>query len=224
MKTAVRDMPHVTLHIRADASELLAWQADLAAGVAGRGPRVTITVLLMHLVAHALARYPRVNGRTEDGEIRLYDTVNLGVAVALDDGLVVPVVRDAHAKDLAELAAAIADLTTRARAGALRLPDLEEATFTLSNLGAYGVETFTPIINPPQLAILGVGAIRPELRFDAEGSVVAVEQLHLSMSFDHAAMDGAQAARFLQLLVRLVESPRALEAGGADEGDGASPP
>lgn len=210
MKAAVADMPHVTLHARADAAELMAARSRLVAEVGDSGgPRLTLTVLLARLVTQALRAYPRVNGRTEEGEIRLYEGVNLGIAVALDDGLLVPVVHDAHTKDLLELATAIADLSGRARSGAIKLPDLLDGTFTLSNLGAYDVEFFTPIINPPQLAILGVGAVRQELRLH-DGVPVNVPVLHLSMSFDHAAMDGAQAARFLQLVVRSVESPDAV--------------
>lgn len=207
MRLAVSEMPHVTLHRRADATALLAARTSLAAAVEGDGgPRLTLTVLLAQIVAHALRAFPRVNGRTEEGEIRLYNRVNLGLAVALEDGLMVPVLRDADGKDLRQLAADIADVSVRARAGSLKMQDLIDGTFTLSNLGAYDVEFFTPLINPPQLAILGVGTVRQELRLD-DGAPVSVPILHLSMSFDHASMDGAQAAKFLQFVVRSVESP-----------------
>jgi pyruvate dehydrogenase E2 component (dihydrolipoamide acetyltransferase) len=203
MKAAVTEMPHVTLHARADAGALLAAKSALAARP-GAG-RVTLTAVLARLVVDALREYPRVNGRTEEGEIRLYKGVNLGVAVALEDGLVVPVLHDADRMDVDELGAAIGDVSARARAGRMSLPDLVDGTFTLSTLGAYGVEFFTPIINPPQVAILGVGAVREELRL-RDGAPVGVPVLHLSLSFDHAAMDGVQAARYLQLVVQKVES------------------
>jgi pyruvate dehydrogenase E2 component (dihydrolipoamide acetyltransferase) len=210
MRAAVSEMPHVTLHRRADATALLAARTSHAAAVEGDGgPRLTLTVLLARIVAKTLRAFPRVNGRTEEGEIRLYKRVNLGLAVALEDGLTVPVLQDADGKDLRQLAADLADASARARAGSLKMPDLIDGTFTLSNLGAYGVEFFTPLINPPQLAILGVGAVRQELRLD-DGVPVSTPMLHLSMGFDHAAMDGAQAARFLQLVVQSVESPDAV--------------
>jgi pyruvate dehydrogenase E2 component (dihydrolipoamide acetyltransferase) len=210
MKAAVADMPHVTLHTRADAEKLLAARNRLVAETGDKGePRLTLTVLLAYLVTAALQANPRVNGRTEEGEIRLYEGVNLGIAVALDDGLLVPVVHHAHTKDLLGFAAGIADLSDRARNGSITIPDLVDGTFTLSNLGTYNVEFFTPIVNPPQLAILGVGAVRQEVRLN-DGAPFSVPVLHLSMSFDHAAMDGAQAARFLQLFVKSVESPDAV--------------
>lgn len=212
MRAAATEMPHVTLHARADASELVAVRRHLNSrpGV----PRVSLTAVLARVVVEALREYPRVNGRTEDGEIRLYKRVNLGVAVALEDGLTVPVLRDAEEMDVDAMAAAIVDAGERARSNRIKLADLADGTFTLSTLGAHGVEFFTPIINPPQLAILGVGTVRDEVRL-RDGSPVSVPVLYLSLSFDHAAMDGVQAARFLELLVAKVEAggpDRALEA------------
>ena len=206
MREAVSEKPHVTLHTRADAGALLAARQDFLGGAGPDCPRLTITALLARLVTEALRSYPRINGRVEENEIRLYKAVHLGIAVALDDGLLVPVLRDAHAKDLIELATEIGRASGRARAGALKLADLVDATFTISNLGAYGVEFFTPIINPPQLAILGVGAMRDELRL-CDGVAVTVPVLYLSLSFDHAVIDGAQAATFLQLVAHSIEAP-----------------
>ncbi len=215
MRAAVTEMPHVTLHARAEATNLVRARERLNARPGT--PRISLTALLSRVVVDVLREYPRVNGRTEDGEIRLYRTVNLGVAVALEDGLVVPVLRDAQELDVDRLAEAIVNVSGRARAGILKLPDLTDGTFTVSTLGAHGVEFFTPIINPPQLAILGVGALRDEVRVTG-GAVGAVPVLHLSLSFDHAAMDGVQAARFLELLVSRLEEAgpgRAAEAVGA---------
>ena len=203
LRQVVADKPHVTLHARADAQALLAARQRLATGTQ---VRTTLTVLLMQLTARALREYPRLNGRTEDDEIRLYGAVNLSVAVALDDGLVAPVIKDADRKGTSELTAELRDVSSRARSGALRSTDLTDGTFTVSNLGAHGVEWFTPIINPPQLAILGVGAIRDEPRC-LDGAWENMPVLYLSLSFDHAAVDGAQAARFLSLVKRHVESP-----------------
>lgn len=203
MRNAVTEMPHVTLHARAVADRLLDAQRTLDARPGS--PRITLTAVLARGVVEALREYPRVNGRTEDGEIRLYQAVNLGVAVALEDGLTVPVLRDAHEMDVDRLAESIVEVSGRARAGAITIADLADGTFTLSTLGAFGVEFFTPIINSPQLAILGVGAVRDEVRL-WDGVPAAMPVLHLSLSFDHAAMDGAQAARFLQLGVSKVEA------------------
>ena len=210
MRAAVTEMPHVTLHVRADATQLLTTRKRLTdAAESDDGPRLTLTVLLARIVAKSLRAFPRINGRTEDGEIRLYKRVNLGLAVALDDGLTVPVLRDANTKDLHQLAVDVADVSARARSGALKIPDLVDGTFTLSNLGAYDVEYFTPLINPPQLAILGVGTLKEELRL-VDGVPRGVSNLYLSLSFDHAIIDGAQAAQFLQLVVKNIESPEPL--------------
>lgn len=207
MRAAVAEMPHVTLHARADATALLAAHQGMREPLAGEGsPRLTLTVLLARIVATSLRDFPRMNGRTEDGEIRLYKQVNLGLAVALDDGLTVPVLQNADTTNLHQLAIDIADVSFRARTGAIKLADLVDGTFTLSNLGAYDVEYFTPLINPPQLAILGVGALREELRL-VGGVPASVTNLHLSLSFDHSAVDGALAAKFLQLVIATVESP-----------------
>jgi pyruvate dehydrogenase E2 component (dihydrolipoamide acetyltransferase) len=203
MRAAVTEMPHVTLHARAVATNLVAARSRLNSrdGL----PRVSLTAVIAHVVVGALREYPRVNGRSEEGEIRLYHPVNLGVAVALEDGLVVPVLRDAQDLDIDRMAAAIVESSERARSGRIKLPDLVDGTFSLSTLGAYGVEFFTPIINPPQLAILGVGAVVDEVRMH-DGAASSVPVLYLSLSFDHAAMDGVQAARFLQLVRSRIES------------------
>jgi pyruvate dehydrogenase E2 component (dihydrolipoamide acetyltransferase) len=147
-----------------------------------------------------------MNGRTELGEVRLYHDVNLGVAVEVDDGLVVPVIRDSETRRMRTLATKLADLTARARSRDLTPLDMTDGTFTISNLGALGVEFFTPIINPPELGILGVGSLRDEVKI-VGGEPQEVPTLHLSLSFDHAALDGADSARFLQLVVRHVECP-----------------
>ncbi|WP_067465790.1 2-oxo acid dehydrogenase subunit E2 [Actinomadura macra] len=207
MRAAVTEMPHVTLHrsvsveaLRDEQARIRAARGDPAAA------RVTLTVLLVAIVAASLRDVPRMNGRTEDGEHRLYRQVNVAVAVALEDGLVAPVIRDADRLPLAELAVELARLTGRARAGRLSPADLADATFTITNLGTYGVEHFTPIINPPQLGILGIGAIVPTVRL-VDGQPCDVAMLGLSLSFDHAVNDGAPAARFLDAVARRIESP-----------------
>lgn len=207
MREAVAEKPHVTLHVRVDASKLLLVREELSKEISQRSEaKFTVTVLLAALVAHALKEYPRINGRTEENEIRLYHAINLGVAVAIDDGLVVPVIHQCDTKPLIELAKKLDELSKKARSKSLSLGDVTNGTFTITNLGAYGVEFFTPIINPPQIAILGVGAIGEEVRI-IDNVPQSVKMLHLSLSFDHAVLDGVDAAKFLQLVVARIEDP-----------------
>lgn len=207
MREAVAEKPHVTLHVRVAASKLLLVREELSKEISQRSEaKFTVTVLLAALVAHALKEYPRINGRTEENEIRLYHAINLGVAVAIDDGLVVPVIHQCDTMPLIELAEKLDELSKKARSKSLSLGDVTDGTFTITNLGAYGVEFFTPIINPPQLAILGVGAIGEEVRIISDVPQ-SVKMLHLSLSFDHAVLDGVDAAKFLQLVVARIEDP-----------------
>lgn len=208
MRASAAEIPHVTLHRKANAEPLLTERTRILADAAPGNGRVTVTVLLARIVARALRAYPRINGRSEEGELRLYERVNLGLAVALDDGLTVPVLHDADRASLQELAGMVTDVSSRARAGELKVADLVDGTFSLSNLGSHGVEFFTPLINPPQMAILGVGAMTEEVRLRDDVPVVE-RRLHLSLSFDHAAIDGATAARFLDLVISNIEDPHA---------------
>ena len=207
MRETAAEKPHVTLHVRVDAGRFLIVREELSQEIGQHSDaKITVTVLLAALVANALREYPRINGRTEEDEIRLYHDVNLGVAVAIEDGLVVPVIRQCDTKSLVELAESLDELSKKARSKSLSLVDVTDGTFTITNLGAYDVEFFTPIINPPQLAILGVGAIGEEVRI-IDGVAGSVKVLHLSLSFDHAALDGVDAAKFLQLVTARVKDP-----------------
>ena len=209
MREVAVEKPHVTLHVRVDASQFLLVREELSNEIRQHSTaKFTVTVLLAVLVADALKACPRINGRTEEDEIRLYHDINLGVAVAIDDGLVVPVISHCDTKSLIELAETLDALSGKARGKGLSISDMTDGTFTITNLGAYDVEFFTPIINPPQLAILGVGTISDEVRL-VDDVVTSVKMLHLSLSFDHAALDGVDAAKFLQLLAARVKDPRA---------------
>lgn len=206
MLESVTTKPHVTLFATASLGPLQAALEQMRPAVEeAAGVRLTLTGLLIKLVGLALQRYPRINGRVEGGEIRLYRMINVGVAVALDEGLIVPVLKQVDAKPLPQLAREMEELVQRARAGKLKPPDLMDGTFTVSNLGGHGVTQFTPVINPPEIAVLGVG--RPVLELTTGGPAAA---LPLSLSFDHAAIDGAQAARFLQVLTDLIKAPGAV--------------
>ncbi len=199
-------VPHFFLQRDVRADRLVAWQQALR----GRtGTEVTVTDLLVKLVAAALRAHPEVNVRWEEGGIRRLPEVNVGIAVATDQGLVVPVVRGADALSVEEVASRRAELVQRAREGRLRPEDVAGGTFTVSNLGMYGVDRFFAIVNAPQAAILSVGRIAE--RVVAEGGLAVVRPaLTLTLSCDHRALDGARAARFLGTLAAWVEEPLAL--------------
>jgi pyruvate dehydrogenase E2 component (dihydrolipoamide acetyltransferase) len=172
----------------------------LAAGFeAATGARLTYTDLLAEVVARLLPEHPLLNSTLTEQGIVVADAVHLGIAVALEDGLIVPVIRDAGTRPLGELARERAELAAKAQAGTLSLDEIEGGTFTISNLGAFGADAFTPIVNPPQCAILGVGRIidRPTV---VDGRVEVRPTTWLSLTFDHRIVDGAPAARFLDAL------------------------
>lgn len=210
MRASVEEKPHVTLHRYARVEALVARQAGERAR-AGEADRqaISLTAVLVAVVARALAANRRLNGRTEDGEIRLYEDVNVGVAVEVPGGLVVPVIRAADRCDAAAVGTELHRLAELARGGKLRPEDMSDATFTVSNLGSYGIELFTPIISPPQLAILGVGASRAGVEI-VDGAVVPTVSMGLSLSFDHAASDGSDAAKVMANIVRAIQDPAAV--------------
>jgi pyruvate dehydrogenase E2 component (dihydrolipoamide acetyltransferase) len=145
-----------------------------------------------------------MNARWEDEQIIDQPEIHIGVAVDVEAGLLVPVIRNVPQLRVSQIAATTKDLVARARAGALTSAELQGGTFTITNLGMYGIDAFTPIINPPETAILGLGAIRREATFEGE-KLVPRDLLTLSLTFDHRVVDGAPAARFLQSLVRAIE-------------------
>jgi len=173
------------------------------------GAHVTYTDLLVKLVAAALSRHPRVNASWRDGAIAQNTDVNIGLAVAIDDGLVVPVIHRADSLRLPEIAARRADVVSRAQAGKLRPADIQGGGFTISNLGMFGVDAFNAIVNPPQAAILAVGRIADRVVAHA-GQPAVRPTMVLTLSCDHRALDGARAAQFLGTLADLVEEPLAL--------------
>jgi pyruvate dehydrogenase E2 component (dihydrolipoamide acetyltransferase) len=168
--------------------------------------RVTFTDLLIKVVAVTLRAHPYANATWENGRIRLFEEVNLGLAAAVDEGLVVPVIGHADRLSLTEIARARSSLAAKASQGRLSLDEVTGGTFTLTNLGMLGVDVFQAIINPPQSAILATGRIadRPVVE---NGQVVAKPTIHLTLSVDHRVLDGASGARFLQDLRRVIEDP-----------------
>jgi pyruvate dehydrogenase E2 component (dihydrolipoyllysine-residue acetyltransferase) len=170
------------------------------------GTKATVTDVLTKVCADALMRHREVNAQWTDDAILLFPTANIGIAVAAPQGLVVPVIHGVERLRLVEIAAARADLVGRAREGKLAREDLENGTFTISNLGMFRVEQFTAVLNPPQAAIVAVGAIE-EKPVAVDGEVVVRPMLTLTATFDHRAVDGAPAANFLQTAKELLEEP-----------------
>ena len=166
----------------------------------------TVNDVLTRLVASALMRHRAVNATFVEGKIHRYPSANVGIAVATPAGLVVPVVRSVERKSIPEIAAARADVVARARDGKLQLQDLEGGTFTISNLGMYGIDQFIAVLNPPQVAILAVGSIE-ERPLALDGELLAVPQMTMTLTCDHRAIDGSEGAEFLQTLKSLVETP-----------------
>ena len=172
--------------------------------------QISMTDVLLAAVARALTRHQRLNAHLIDDELRLFETVNIGLAVALDEGLVTPVIRDVSRLSLAEISIRRRRLVAEARGKTLRQSDLEGGTFTITNLGAYGIDTFTPILKQPEVAILGIGAIAPRPSV-LQGAIVMRDSCPLSLTFDHRALDGAPAALFLADLAHLLGDPDRLK-------------
>jgi pyruvate dehydrogenase E2 component (dihydrolipoamide acetyltransferase) len=208
--------PHFYLTAEVEATAAVRMREGLLSKVeAAADARLTITDILIKVVAQALEEFPEVNAAWADdphgsaGGVLRQSQVNVGVAVAASDGLIVPVIHDADKLSLGEIARRRADVTRRARDGKLTLADLEGGTFTLSNLGMFGVDQFQAIINPPQSAILAVGRIK-ERPVAVAGTVESRPTMFLTLSVDHRLLDGVQAARFLQRVEQLIEQPYSL--------------
>jgi len=198
--------PHFYLVREVNAARLVTWRERAATGAV---PGITYSDLLVKLVAAALTRHPGVNASWKDGAITRHADVNVGLAVAIEDGLVVPVIHRADRLTLAEIAARRADVVSRAQTGKLRPADIQGGTFTISNLGMYGVDAFNAIVNPPQAAILAVGRIADRV-VAVHGQPAVQPTMVLTFSGDHRAIDGARGAQFLGALAELIEEPLAL--------------
>jgi len=170
------------------------------------GPKPTISDLLTKVCAAALTRHRAVNALYTDAGIELHPSANVGIAVAIPKGLVVPVIHGAERLSIAELAAARSDLVSRAREGKLRQEDLDGGTFTISNLGMYGIEQFTAVLNPPQAAILAVGAVADQV-VPVDGELEIRPRMHLTLTCDHRSLDGATGAEFLATVKTFLEEP-----------------
>ena len=199
-------VPHFSLTSVVDTERLLAFRAEVNAALADASGKVSVTDLLVRACAVALRAHPQVNSSWGGDTIVRHRRIHIGVAVATDAGLIVPVIRDADRKTVREVAAAARSLAERAHAGTLAPSDFSGGTFTISNLGMYAVDHFTAIINPPEAAILAVGAATPT-PVVRDGEVVVHSILKLTLSVDHRVVDGAPAAAFLRELKNIVQEP-----------------
>jgi pyruvate dehydrogenase E2 component (dihydrolipoamide acetyltransferase) len=201
-------IPRVTEVMHVDMSATVAFREAMQSQWEQQfGVRISLNDLITKAVAVALSRHPRLNATMGEREVQVHDQINIGVAVNLDEGLIVPVVRHVDRKDLGQIARDSRELAERARSGRLQLDDLSDGTFTITNLGTTGIDLFTPIINPPQVAILGVGMV--QRRPVVVGDALAIRpSAYLCLVFDHRALDGVPAARFLQELQQLLAKPQ----------------
>jgi pyruvate dehydrogenase E2 component (dihydrolipoamide acetyltransferase) len=209
-QASAQTIPHVTLQVTADAGALLQARdahrdAVMASGVKLKYINWT-NDLLIYLVSRAMAKDGTFNCRFEDGAIRYFDEVHIGLAIALRDGLVVPVIHNADRSSLMEIARQRASLVQKARSGSLEANDVTGGTFTITNLGMYPVDHFQAIINAPQAAILSIGRTRQE-PVVADGAIVARDVIGLGFTFDHRVGNGAEAGKFLALLVKRLTKP-----------------
>jgi pyruvate dehydrogenase E2 component (dihydrolipoamide acetyltransferase) len=213
MAASSRSVARVTLLMEVDMTEAVRFRTQLAPEFEKRyGARLAYDSMIGKACAIALAEHPRVNAQWQDpadgqsAGLRLQEQVNIGIAVQGDQGLLVVVVRDADQKSLAQVNSDLMGMVAKSRQGGLGPDAMSGGTFTVTNLGGYGVEAFTPIVNPPETAILGVGRIaqRPAV---VDGQIVARDLMYLSLAFDHRVVDGAPAAQFLQRVKECLESP-----------------
>jgi 2-oxoglutarate dehydrogenase dihydrolipoamide succinyltransferase (E2 component) len=208
MVTSRRTAAHCTTIVEADLSRVSARRRELKEPMSRRGVPLTYLAFVARATVDALQRYPILNARVDGEQIVYQDQINLGIAVALDDGLIVPVIRQAERLSLEGLAAAIADVAQRARTGQLEPDDVHGGTFTITNPGQFGAVLATPIINQPQVAILDLEAIvkRPVVISEDGSDAIAIRPMtYLCMSWDHRALDGAVAARFLAQIKETLE-------------------
>jgi pyruvate dehydrogenase E2 component (dihydrolipoamide acetyltransferase) len=202
-----RTAVHVTVTMAMDMSEMVKLRKKLLSDIEKKNHiRITYTDMLVKAVAKTLEEYPSVNSTLKDDKINILEDINIGVAVDTKAGLIVPVIREANIKSFIDIALTTKELVEKARSGNLTLDEITGGTFTITNLGMFGVDQGAPIINPPEIAILGIGRIaqKPVV---VDGKIVIRPMMNITLSFDHRVIDGALAARFLQNLKQKIEKP-----------------
>ncbi len=197
----------VTLNTTGDVTEAVAMQRQLTRAWRRDRVRPQYQDLAIAATVRALKDHPLANAHITESEVRIFDTINLGFALAVQDGLLVPVIRDAGEKSPLELAVAVRDLVRRSKSNELGVAELTGSTFSLTNLSAYDVEHFTPLINPPEVGILGVGRVVEQPSVTKSGEIEVRSMGYFSLTFDHRAWDGAPAAEFLQSVVKNLAEP-----------------
>jgi pyruvate dehydrogenase E2 component (dihydrolipoamide acetyltransferase) len=208
---SIAPVPHFYLNIEIDAGPLMAARAELkSAGEGSDSAKITVNDFVLKAAVEAAVRVPKVNASFDVDAIVQYSDVNLAIAVALEDGLITPVIRAAQNKSLREISEAVKDLAHRARNKRMKPEEFQGGTFTVSNLGSYGIDNFFAIINPPQGFILSIGAITKKAVVDDCDQVVVGQQMSIGMSCDHRVIDGALGAEYLKELRQLLENPALL--------------
>ncbi|MCE9542573.1 MAG: 2-oxo acid dehydrogenase subunit E2 [Verrucomicrobia bacterium] len=203
-------IPHFYLTIEVDAAPMMAFRKEYMAAKSATGGKITFNDIALSAVARAAMQKPKVNAAFAGDSIVQYGSVNLSVAIAVEDGLVTPVIRDAQNLSLAQISAAVKDLALRARDKKLKPDEYSGGTITVSNLGSYGIEQFCAIVNPPQAAILAVGAIVKKPVVNSRDEIEIGHRMSITLSGDHRVVDGAVAAEYMSALRKLLESPALL--------------
>lgn len=202
--TSLGPIPHFFLTVEIEMDRA----AEMRAGINAIDPELKLSIndIIIKVAAAALRQHPQVNASFQDKSVRYYDHADIGVAVAIEDGLITPIIRAADQKSLSQIAAEVRDLADRARNRKLKPEEYMGATFSISNLGMFGIDEFTAVINPPEGAILAVGAMsaKPVVR---DNQVVVRQMMHVTMSCDHRVIDGATGAKFLQTFKKILENP-----------------
>jgi pyruvate dehydrogenase E2 component (dihydrolipoamide acetyltransferase) len=207
--TSIGPVPTFYLTMDIDMARVMEARKSINAMLEREGGKISINDIVLKAVAGALRQHPNCNAQWQDGFIRRFNAIHIGVAVAVEDGLITPIVRNAHLKGLAQIGSEVKELAGRAREKKLMPDEYTGATFSVSNLGMFGIHEFTAIINPPESAILAVGGIE-ETPVVVNGEVVVRPRMRITMSCDHRVIDGAQGSRFLQTLKGMLEEPTAI--------------
>ncbi len=207
--TSIGPVPTFYLTVDVDMSRAMEARKSMNAMLKTEGAKVSVNDIVLKAVAGALRQHPNCNAQWHDGFIRRFKAVHVGVAVAVEDGLITPVVRHAHLKGITQIGAEVKELAGRAREKKLKPEEYTGATFSVSNLGMFGIHEFTAIINPPEAGILAVGGIE-DTPVAVDGEVVVRPRMRITMSCDHRVIDGAQGSRFLQTLKGMLEEPTAI--------------
>ncbi len=206
---SIGPVPHFFLTVDVDMGRVVEARRRVNEMLEKSGEKVSLNDILLKAVAGALRRHPDCNAQWHGTHVRRFNAVHLGVAVAIDDGLITPVVKNAHLKGIAQIAVEVRELAARARERKLMPDEYTGSTFSVSNLGMFGIHEFTAIINPPEAGILAVGGVE-DTPVVVDGEVVVRPRMRITMSCDHRVIDGAQGSRFLATLRAMLEEPTAI--------------